>query len=542
MQNSLNQAFIRAYAKERDAAHAQAANQAADSQAATQRANEQLIMRFDTTTVEVPHSHLNTRPATRQTVAVAPQATASSTATAQARPARTAEDELRATIASEMLRAGGWQDEQIASLGPIAPSPIAAPIKQTRAPELDRPVASITEDAEPQPLQFEREAIREPMREPAPQQPDFVHNVKSGSIVRLDQPLAPPSNFDKTNAPGNASEAPVSRAASQALQQAEHPTKQQVERPVERKTEPLDAYDSRYEDHYRIDRYDVENPSNTAKSDAGVQPIKIAAGTVTAAASGAAVGTAASRDSMARNRKAASASTAKQVERELRRAKVRVFNPIWEVDQLQWPDVCVQLMNARMDSLSHVTKHLSDACQEGLQVLAVTSPEGGEGRTTVACCLAMLAGSRGLKVAIVDGDIENPTLCLQTNLEMENDWQSAILNEIPLEEVAVHSIDDQITLVPLLNPVDQSELPNTDQRIADMLIELSESFDLVIVDIGHMNSPGGLMQSLAEQGIINAAIAVVDQRNASSTRIETCIRRIRQAGVTSIGLVENFAA
>jgi Mrp family chromosome partitioning ATPase len=195
-----------------------------------------------------------------------------------------------------------------------------------------------------------------------------------------------------------------------------------------------------------------------------------------------------------------------------------------------------------MDSLNHVTKHLSEACQEGLQVLAVTSPEGGEGRTTVACCLAMLAGSRGLKVAIVDGDIENPTLSLQTNLEIDNDWQAAILNHLPLEEVSVHSIDDQITLVPLLGPVDQTELPNSDQRIADMLLELTESFDLVILDIGHMNSPNGLMSTLAEQGIINAAIAVVDNRNSSTQRIETCIRRIRQSGVSSIGIVENFSS
>ncbi len=75
-----------------------------------------------------------------------------------------------------------------------------------------------------------------------------------------------------------------------------------------------------------------------------------------------------------------------------------------------------------------------------------------------------------------------------------------------------------------------------------MLVELGESFDLVILDIGHMNSPNGLMQTLAEQGVINAAIAVVDHRNASTQRTELCIRRIRQAGVTSIGLVENFAA
>ena len=489
MQNSLNQAFIRAYAKERDAAHAQAVHQAADSQAAVARANEQLIMRIDTTTVEIPHTHMNTRPANRQPVAVAAQSQAA--VAPQPRAARTSEDELRASIASEMLRAGGWADEQIASMGPIA-GPVAAAPEQTRAPVTKPMTASVAEDSEPRPMTFEREPVREAAPARAPQ-PDFMQHVKSGSIVRLDQPLSTSTSYDKpTYEKPNADKANAAAKAAEQIDASDVYDSSEMYPSELKATLPLNK------------TFDKAPTGRTAKKD--------------------------------------SISNAQQVERELRRAKVRVFNPIWEVDQLQWPDVCVKLMDARMDSLSHVTKHLSDACQEGLQVLAVTSPEGGEGRTTVACCLAMLAGSRGLKVAIVDGDIENPTLCLQTNLEMENDWQSAILNQLPLEEVSVHSIDDQITLVPLLNPVDQTELPNTDQRIADMLIELSESFDLVIVDIGHMNSPGGLMQSLAEQGIINAAIAVVDQRNASTQRIETCIRRIRQAGVTSIGLVENFAA
>ncbi len=66
MQNSLNQAFIRAYAKERDAVHAQALNSAADSQAATERANEELILRIDTTSVEIPRPHMTSRPAIKQ--------------------------------------------------------------------------------------------------------------------------------------------------------------------------------------------------------------------------------------------------------------------------------------------------------------------------------------------------------------------------------------------------------------------------------------------------------------------------------------------
>ena len=66
MQNSLNQAFIRAYAKERDAVHAQAVSSAADSRAALLRANEELMLRVDTATVEIPRAHVTGRPAISQ--------------------------------------------------------------------------------------------------------------------------------------------------------------------------------------------------------------------------------------------------------------------------------------------------------------------------------------------------------------------------------------------------------------------------------------------------------------------------------------------
>ncbi len=230
------------------------------------------------------------------------------------------------------------------------------------------------------------------------------------------------------------------------------------------------------------------------------------------------------------------------VEAELRRAKLRIFNPVWEVDSFQWPDICLELLEQRAESMQLVAQNLIEAVHEGLQVLAVTSPHGGEGRTTVACCLAKLAGSRGLNVAIVDGDIENPTLSYQTNLDVEQDWKTAILNQLPIEEVAVHSIDDQVTLVPLIDPIEQAELATDDNRIEFMLHELSESFDLVIVDMGHMNSPRSLVASLGARGVISAVVAVVDRRNSDPQQLAHCLRRIRQTGIASIGVVENFAA
>ena len=230
------------------------------------------------------------------------------------------------------------------------------------------------------------------------------------------------------------------------------------------------------------------------------------------------------------------------MEEGLRQARARVFNPVWEVDNFQWPDVCGELLEAGHDNMQKVASNLSTACQEGLQVLAVTSPGSGAGTTTVSCCLAMLAGMNGMKVAILDGDIENPTLSVQTNLDVESDWKNAILGHMSLEEVAVHSIDDQVTLLPLIQPIDQAEMSTNDDRIYHMMQELSESFDLVIVDTGHIERTRSLLTSMGEQGIISAVVTVVDKRRTSQQAVEDCIRRIRNTGVASIGLVENFAA
>ena len=85
------------------------------------------------------------------------------------------------------------------------------------------------------------------------------------------------------------------------------------------------------------------------------------------------------------------------IEAACRQARTRIFNPVWEVDNLQWPRVCLELLEQISHNVNKVAGNLMSACEEGLQILAVTSPSGGEGATTVACCLALLAGNHGSK-------------------------------------------------------------------------------------------------------------------------------------------------
>ncbi len=539
MSKSLNNAFIRAYSKEKaHEAQLLSAAMATEAVQAAQRSDD-FIVRFDTATCSIPEPHFQSKPPTETAMLAGIGEPKSAKSTKQrnevkrvepAAPVTRLESEsVRDAIASQMSRAGEWEDQQIdAFIGGFPmispfhqrvqqPHLLASESRQAQVASEHRQLLSSLESNRPT-LDSPENSIAAAPLQAVPQTLEAEHKEP---IVASEPPQLAPLEI-----PALADTQPPSEAAS---------TQESASRDPQSRNQRVNMHVSKGE-IFRLDRpsysHQAADIEDTALSDSEMSSI---------------IGSLSASNINLEVEPQPSTSHAKQayansVEDNLRRAKVRIFNPVWEVDNFQWPEVCLELLQQRASSMDKVAQNLVSACQEGLQVLAITSPDSGAGRTTVACCLAKLAGSRGLNVAIVDGDIENPTLSYQTNLDVEQDWKTAMFDQIPLEEVAVHSIDDQVTLVPLINPIAQYEMSTSDNRIESMLQELSASFDLVIVDMGHMNSPRSLVTSLGERGVISAIVAVVDHRSSSQDQIDSCIRQIRNTGVASIGLIENFAA
>lgn len=527
MNKSLNQAFIKAYSKEKKgptAAQRPSSPAPADPDA--------FIMRIDTASLAIQPPHV-LDPRAQLAAAILPDAqlgrSVPRTTVASAPPASAANcmEELRGSIASQMLKAGSWDDQHIDALSGGFPV-LGTPASAASANATNQPPAT--------PLPTEQRPRSPAVAAPAAAKLQMEHH-----------PVTPASrsspatgrSADGLYRASSESEAPVLQApVAPALES----TIAESTGTTATKEGPSPLFDRRGEgDIFRLDRPSYTRPISENLEGLSSESEELSS-LLACSDDHAGLELPHAPGSLGKPESLNNSDKAREVEKHLRRARMRIFNPVWEVDNLQWPDICLELLQQRTKSMETVAQNLVAACQEGLQVLAVTSSKAGEGRTTVACCLAKLAGSRGLNVAIVDGDIENPSLSLQTNLDIEQDWKVAILNQLPIEEISVHSIDDQVTLVPLLNPIGQNEMSVDDDRIVYMLQELSESFDLVIVDMGPMSSPRSLVTSLGQQGIISAVVAVVDHRQTNSQSIENCLRRIRQTGISSIGLVENFAA
>jgi Mrp family chromosome partitioning ATPase len=214
---------------------------------------------------------------------------------------------------------------------------------------------------------------------------------------------------------------------------------------------------------------------------------------------------------------------------ETKEAAKRAFVAAWQVTELDIPDTVSELFlcGSLADQLG---QHIVDAQLDGLGSIAITSVLPGEGRSTVAMGIALSVAFTGMKVALVDADIDGPTLVDDFALELDQDWIDAIRDGIPVEEIAVASESDALTLIPLLPGAD--ELSPASSELEQVVERLKQSFDLVIIDCG--------TAALATAGLCDSALIVRDVSRTDESEVETLVNDLRRNGLTGVGIVENF--
>lgn len=205
---------------------------------------------------------------------------------------------------------------------------------------------------------------------------------------------------------------------------------------------------------------------------------------------------------------------------------------VWEVDRFEVPNSVAELFFDE-DLFQVVAKRLKDAVGDGLQSMMVTSTRPGEGRSTIAIGMALAAAATGLNVVLVDGDLHEPTLVDDLRLDVEQGWLGAIRSNIELDEVAVYSIEDGLTLLPLIPSMNTK--PNAND-IDGLFRSIEGRFDLIVVD-----APSGDATGIEKYaGVVDSAVIARDVSRTDMATINTLSIRLRNCGLHGIGIVENF--
>jgi Mrp family chromosome partitioning ATPase len=214
--------------------------------------------------------------------------------------------------------------------------------------------------------------------------------------------------------------------------------------------------------------------------------------------------------------------------------------PLWEVDRFHWPRTCEKLLSHPDGYFASAGEKLLAAVQDGLKTLAITGSRRGEGRTTLALCLARAAAKAGIQVALMDGDFARPQIASRLGLEIAQGWQDAALGNIPLSEAAVKSLADNVTVLPLELSTARKSLSLADPRVTATLRAAAATFDLVILDLGPLGAGEAIAFPPGEGCAIDAAIVVRDLRFGPPAESQAVGERLHACGIEAVGIAENF--
>lgn len=216
------------------------------------------------------------------------------------------------------------------------------------------------------------------------------------------------------------------------------------------------------------------------------------------------------------------------------------LTPAWEVDHFLWPALCQKLLSDDQSYFAQAGGKIAAAVRDGLHAIAITGSRRGEGRTTLAICIARSAAKTGLKVALVDADFSRPQLAASLGLEIAASWHDAALGKTNISEAAIKSIEDNLTVLPLDASTAAAPLSLADPRLTKMLREVASSFDLLVLDLGPTAAGDEPLFPENEAPPADAAIVVRDLRYSTPAESQAIGERLSISGIEAVGIAENF--
>lgn len=201
------------------------------------------------------------------------------------------------------------------------------------------------------------------------------------------------------------------------------------------------------------------------------------------------------------------------------------------------------------ENLAVVRARIAERLSECERTLAVMSGKGGVGKSFVAVHLALALARRGLRVGLLDADLNSPSVAKMLGLRGQPlRATSSGLRPIPGPlGIAVQSMDFFLQGTQPLDwdgPAGEgSGLRSAleESALADLLGATEwGALDVLLIDLAP--GPDRLTALVHLLPALSGAIAVTIPTEVSLLAVERSVRRAHEAGVAMLGVVENLAS
>ena len=176
-------------------------------------------------------------------------------------------------------------------------------------------------------------------------------------------------------------------------------------------------------------------------------------------------------------------------------------------------------------------------CVEGCRVIAVSSAQAQDGKTTNSVNLAISFSQLGKKVLLIDADLRRPTIAKKLKIE-NTDGLSGILAGFATPDKAILQMNANFSVLPSgAIPPNPSELLAS-LEFQSLIEEFKKSYDYIIID----TAPVGIVSDALSVGSIsNGVLVVVKARSTTYADFERVSDSLKFAGITLLGAIINGA-
>jgi Mrp family chromosome partitioning ATPase len=194
------------------------------------------------------------------------------------------------------------------------------------------------------------------------------------------------------------------------------------------------------------------------------------------------------------------------------------------------------------EQIHQLAEGLVSGLEQGRRAVAMSGCRRGDGCTTLLLCVARQLAERGLRVAMIDADFDNPLLARRLGLLPEVGWEEVFTARLPVEEVVIESTQDRLAVLPLCGSLPCRACPAKDlPDPVPTLNVLREHYDLLLVDLGQFSDEAlsdGSSRAVIDW--IDAVVLVHNVRATSQDELNRTRRRVHAAGLVEAGIAENF--
>ena len=161
-----------------------------------------------------------------------------------------------------------------------------------------------------------------------------------------------------------------------------------------------------------------------------------------------------------------------------------------------------------------ITSRVSPKASSPPVVIAVTSPHGSTGKTTVAINIALELAAEKARVLLIDGDIQGPAVANHFALTQQPAGLQAALRiasqqRFDLEQLERLSFQFQKSTLRIM-PGSQNfpSQPFDQESVANLLETARSGYEFTVIDLGSLSGDG----SGAQAELTNAIISLADRR------------------------------